>query len=371
MTTGDLRGSKTAGAATEAVSSRWLSLPGAFARKGRMTHDEPSLTLLWEAFTGYQHTAALKAAIHLDVFTRIAAGAVTIAALAEQCHAAPRGLRALLNHLVMDGFLAKDRERYRLTSTAAAFLDRSSPGYLGSAADFIASPMIVENFAHLTEAVRRGGTAIPDDGTLAPEHPIWVEFARAMAPLAGMSALLLANLLDVEHAPGWKVLDIAAGHGMFGITLARLNAAVEVTALDWKNVLAVADENARAAGVSKRFRALAGSAFDVPFGQGYDLVLLPNFLHHFDPPTCERLLVKVRASLAPGGRVVIVEFVPEDDRSGPPEAVRFSLTMLAGTPAGDAYTFPEYQAMLRHAGFERATLKDLPPSPARVVIAER
>jgi SAM-dependent methyltransferase len=125
------------------------------------------------------------------------------------------------------------------------------------------------------------------------------------------------------------------------------------------------------AGVAARVRMLAGSAFDVPFGDGYDLVLLPNFLHHFDPPTCERLLAKARAALAPNGRVVIVEFVPDDDQMSPPDAVRFSLVMLAGTPAGDAYTFTEYQSMLRHAGFDRATLHELPPSPARVVIAPR
>ena len=328
-----------------------------------MTSSEPSLSLVWETFTGYQRTAAIKAAVELDVFTQIAAGAATVDALAARCDAAPRGLRALLNHLVVDGFLTRDGEHYGLSATAAAFLDRSSPSYLGSAVSFIASPTIVEGFTRLTDAVRRGGTAISADGALAPEHPVWVEFARAMAPIAAMTAALLANLLDIEHAPGGKILDIAAGHGMFGITLARLNPAVELTALDWRNVLAVAEEHARAAGIGARFRTLAGSAFEVPFGDGYDLVLLPNFLHHFDPSACERLLAKAHAALRPGGRVVIVEFVPNDDRLGPPDAVRFALVMLAGTPAGDAYTYAEYQTMLGHAGFGRATLHDLPPFP--------
>ncbi len=336
-----------------------------------MAYDEPSLPLVWETFTGYQRTAALKAAIELDVFKQIGAGAVTVDALAARCHAAPRGLRALLNHLVQDGFLTRDGERYGLSATAAAFLDSSSPTYLGSAATFIASPMIVEGFTRLTDAVRRGGTAISDDGTLAPEHPVWVDFARAMAPVAGMSAGLLANLLDAQNAPAWRVLDIAAGHGMFGITLARQNPRIEVTALDWKNVLAVAEENASAAGVTARFKTLKGSAFDVPFGEGYDLVLVPNFLHHFDASTCERFLTKVRAALAPAGRVVIVEFVPDADRTGPADAVRFSLVMLASTPSGDVYTFSEFRQMLQRAGFGEATLHDLAPSPMRVVIAER
>jgi hypothetical protein len=336
-----------------------------------MATDEPSLEVLWETITGYQRTAALKAAIELDVFTAIAAGTATVEALAARCRASARGLRPLLDHLVVDGFLSRDGTRYALRATAAAFLDRSAPTYLGSAVSFITAPTVVEGFTRLTDAVRRGGTAIPEEGTLAPEHPVWVEFARAMGPLAGMTAMLLANLLDAEHAPAWKVLDIAAGHGLFGITLARTNPRASVVALDWRNVLTVAEENARAAGVADRFQIRPGSAFDEPWGDGYDLVLLPNFLHHFDPPTCERLFGKARAALVPGGRLVIVEFVPNDDRLGPPDAVRFALTMLASTPHGDAYTFAEYQTMLRQAGFGPVALHDLAPSPMRVMIVAR
>src|SRR5262249_5551827 len=156
---------------------------------------------------------------------------------------------------------------------------------------------IVEGFTRLTDAVRRGGTAVSDEGTLAAEHPVWIEFARAMAPLAGMTAAVMANFLDIEHAKVKKGLDIASGHGMFGIMLAQRNPGIEVTGLDWPNVLTVAQENARAAGVAARYHTRPGSAFEVPFGEGYDLVLVPNFLHHFDPPTCEQFLAKVHAAL--------------------------------------------------------------------------
>jgi 2-polyprenyl-3-methyl-5-hydroxy-6-metoxy-1,4-benzoquinol methylase len=334
-----------------------------------MSTSEPSLELLWDSFTAYQRTAALKAAIEHDVFSEIAAGATTVEALAERTHAAPRGLRPLLGRLVADGFLQRTGDRYALSPTSAAFLDRNAPSYVGSAIEFIASERIVDAFTRLTEAVRRGGTAVPEDGTLSAENPVWVQFARSMAPIAGMSGLLLANLLEIEQAGPMKVLDVAAGHGMFGIVLARLNPRVEVAAVDWRNVLAVAEEHARAAGIAERFHTIPGSAFDVPFGGAYDLVLLPNFLHHFDPPTCERVLEKARAALKPGGRVVLVEFVPDDDRTGPPDAVRFSLVMLATTPAGDAYTFADYRGMLERTGFRDAVLHELAPTPARVIVA--
>src|SRR5579883_2110694 len=163
----------------------------------------PSFDLLWDAFGGYQRTAALKAAIELDVFTAIAAGATTVEALATRCQASVRGLRALLGYLTVDGFL--------------------TPTYVGSAIHFLASPQVLEGFARLTQAVRLGGTALPADGSLAPEHPMWIEFARAMGPVAAVLARLLAGLLDIERLPGGRVLDVAAGHGLYGITLAQLN----------------------------------------------------------------------------------------------------------------------------------------------------
>ncbi len=223
----------------------------------------------------------------------------------------------------------------------------------------------------MTEAVRKGGTAIEGDGTIGPEHPIWVKFARGMAAMMAMPAQLMAKLVDPNADQKLKILDIAAGHGLFGIAFATQNKQAEVTAVDWKAVLEVAKENAEKAGVADRYNTIEGSAFDVEFGSGYDLVLLTNFLHHFDPPTCETLLRKVRAALADGGRAVTLEFVPNEDRVTPPEVAGFSMVMLVGTPSGDAYTFSELEQMCANAGFSRSTLHALPPTFQQVVISEK
>jgi ubiquinone/menaquinone biosynthesis C-methylase UbiE len=335
-----------------------------------MANAEVTPSAVFQAFAAYQKTEALRAAIDCDLFTAIGGGAATVPEIAARCGAAERGVRILADYLVVTGFLAKDGDRYALAPVAAAFLDRASPACFASAIHFIASPFVMGNFAKLTAAVRKGGAAIGDEH-LAPDHPMWVEFARSMAPLAGLVAELLANLLEASAAPPWKVLDIAAGHGRFGITLARHNPRAEIVALDWKNVLAVAEENARAAGVADRFRTLPGSAFEMEYGSGYDLVLLTNILHHFDPAGCETLLRKVHRALKPGGRAVTVEMVPDESRVTPPDAAAFALVMLAGTPAGDAYTFAEYERMFRNAGFARSELHDLVPSPQRAVISHR
>jgi ubiquinone/menaquinone biosynthesis C-methylase UbiE len=165
------------------------------------------------------------------------------------------------------------------------------------------------------------------------------------------------------------VLDIAAGHGLFGIAVAARAPEVEVVAQDWPNVLQVAEENARSAGISQRYRLLPGDAFQVDFGDGHDVVLLTNLLHHFEPPTCVTLLKKVHRCLNPGGRLLTLEFIPNEDGVTPPIAASFSLMMLGLTPAGDAYTMSQHDAMLRAAGFTRNELRQVPQSPQQLILS--
>src|SRR5205823_2302052 len=115
-------------------------------------------------------------------------------------------------------------------------------------------------------------------GSMAPDHPVWVQFARAMVPLMAMPARSIAEMVPCDPERKLKVLDIAAGHGLFGIAFAEAYPRAEVFALDWPQVLEVAAENARRAGVGDRHHLVPGSAFEVDYGTGFDLVLLTNFL---------------------------------------------------------------------------------------------
>jgi ubiquinone/menaquinone biosynthesis C-methylase UbiE len=330
----------------------------------------PSPQLFFEMATAFHKTEALKAAIQLEVFTAIGEGKHTAEAISQRCQASERGIRILCDALVIMGFLNKKDTSYGLTQDSALFLDQRSPAYLGGSIRFLLSPQALEGFRELTAAVRKGGTIIDHDST-KPEHPMWVDFARAMAPMMKMPADLLAKLLKADDRQKWKVLGLAVGHGLFEITLAKHNPNAEVWAVDWPNVLDVARENAAAAGVSGRYHTIPGSAFDVEYGKDYNLVMITNFLHHFDIPTCEKLLAKVHAALKPGGRAVILEFVPNEDRVSPPVPAHFSLTMLAGTPGGDAYTFTEHQRMLRNVGYSSVENHPLPPTFFNVVIGTK
>lgn len=318
---------------------------------------------------GFQKTAALKAAIALDLFSAIGKGTETASALATRTGAAERGVRILCDFLTVNGHLEKEGSAYRLTPSSAVFLDRASPACLTSVAEFLAAPAVIGRYLDdPVSFVRNGGSL--GLSSVAPEDESWVTFAKSMVPFMAPVAQGVAAAVATFERPPRRILDVAAGHGMFGIAIAAQSPNARLVALDWPNVLAVARENAAKAGLGDRFDTIAGSAFEVDWGRDYDLVLLSNFLHHFDRPTNEALLRRAHGALAPGGRVLIVEMVPNDDRISPPFPATFSFMMLGGTPHGDTYTLHEFEAMARAAGFAHVSPQALPPSPQTLITLE-
>jgi len=329
----------------------------------------PTPERIFNAINAYEQTEAMKSAIELEIFTAIAEGNTAAATIAQRCGASERGVRSLCDFLTIHGFLLKEGVEYGLAPDSALFLDRHSPAYVGTAIDFLLTARLRKGHARLTEAVRRGGTAL-GEGTLERENPDWVKFARAMMPLMSKPSEIMAAEL-FKGGEAHKVLDIAAGHGIFGISVAKQNPSAEIYASDWKNVLAVAQRNAQVMGVDGRYHLLPGSALEQDFGSGYDLVLITNFLHHFDPPTCTTFMRKVYAALIPGGRAAILEVVPNPDRVSPPTAAAFSLMMLISTPAGDAYTLADLEHISKEAGFDPVELAPPEIGLERLVVAYR
>lgn len=188
------------------------------------TQDQPAAPtpqLFFQTANAYQRSQALKAAVELDLFTAIGGGHDTVDTLAQRCGAAARGVRILADYLTIQGFMLKEGNRYKLTPDSTLFLDRRSPAYMGSVLGFLHAPKFIESFQHLTDAVRKGGTVAGEAGTVAPEHPLWVEFAKSMIPMMAKPAEEIALFVRQTQPEAKKVLDIAAGHGLFGIEIAK------------------------------------------------------------------------------------------------------------------------------------------------------
>lgn len=331
--------------------------------------DGPSPALTLNTINAYRDSATLKGGIDLDVFTAIGQGHDTVAQLAQLRETSERGMRILCDCLTTLGFLNKSENKYALTTDTAAFLDRRSPAYMGDAAYFLMGPLFTEDIGDVAAAVRKGGVVTSPRGSDEPDHPQWVEFARAMTGMQSMPANVLAGLIDVKSERACRVLDVAAGSGVFGISLATRYPNVRVTALDWPNVLEVTQDNAANANVADRITPLAGDAFTTKLEGDYDVVIVVNFFHHFEPSVCESFMRRIAEALAPDGKVYTLDWVPAADRVSPPESAMFAMQMLRQTPSGDAYTAAEFEAMFSASGLPSVTVQPLAPTPYTLIVA--
>jgi hypothetical protein len=334
---------------------------------------EVSPLFFFDNINAFQKSAALIAAIELDIFTTLlqahSSREQTAEALAAKIGASEKGIRILCDFLALNGMLLKHHSAsplawYEPTPDAAAFLDRRSPSALVHAPKFLAPPPLLAIADVLAASVRKGGTVT--EQVTNENDPRWVDFARGIAPLTAASAAPIAELVRQEGPQ--KILDIAASHGLFGIACLKANPGAQVVAVDGEAVLEVGAENAQKAGVADRWRKLPGDAFAVEFDGGYDVALITNFLHHFEPEVNETFLRKIHASLNDGGKIVLLEFVPNDDRISPPIPASFALIMLTQTAQGDAYTYRQLCAMLENAGFRHVERHD-PPTPQTIITA--
>jgi hypothetical protein len=317
---------------------------------------------VYDISLSYQKTAALKAAIKFDVFTTISNNCLSVEQISDNTGASLRGMRILCDFLCVIGLLEKSTNLYNLSLDAKRFLDRTSPLCLADVIDFLAAPEIVSLIMDdpPSYVITGGASGLTN---VSPDNPVWVRFARAMAPFASVTAKRTAAYIAKRAMQPRKVLDIAAGHGLFGIEVANVISDTLVMAIDWANVLEVAKKNADLAGLANRYETTSGNAFEVDWGVNYDLILLPNILHHFDQDGCVHLLSKAKDSLSIDGSVFVIDIMPNPDRISPPEQAAFAFLMLATTPKGDAYTCAEYETMARAAGLTLVDSMQLLPTP--------
>jgi hypothetical protein len=318
-----------------------------------------------EALAGYWNTEALKAAIELDLFTILGKKALTLAELARKSGASRNGLERLCDYLAQLGFMRKNAGKYSSAPDAARYLDRQSPRSINSAADFFTSPLLARAFAQLPRAVRLGRTTLAGDGLLEPDHPAWVQFARATWSLRSLEAEPVVRALERQRLARGRILELGCGGSPLGITLAKRHPGLSLVAQDWPGVLAVTAEHARQAGIAERIEWRPGDARTVDFAGPYDLALLANFLDYFDADTRLTLLHKVRAALRPGGSVAVYAPLLEASE-GAWSAAAYNLLLLVTSPAGEAFTLAQLDALLRKAGFTPARCcPDMPLVTAR------
>jgi SAM-dependent methyltransferase len=327
----------------------------------------PTPERLMQFAWGHAAPLILEAALQWRVFDLLDERPQTVAELAAQSKASVRGLTAIMNALVGLELLARKGTRYTLTPESAAFLVSGKPAYHGGFFRHM-SRQVMPNWLQLTEVVRTGRPAVKGNQQADGEQ-FFAEFVEGLFPVSYRAAQVLGEHLGIpKTASPISVLDIGAGSGVWGIALAHLSPHVTVRAVDWPAVLKVTSKVARRHGVGDRFRTVAGDLLEADFGGGHQVATIGHILHSEGRKRSRQLLRKTFAALAPGGTVAISEFMPNDDRTGPPTPLIFAVNMLIHTTEGDTFTFAEIADWLREAGFTNPRRLEA-PAPSPLVLA--
>lgn len=320
---------------------------------------------------GYVPPLVLEAAIRNRVFDALDKGPATVAEVSGATGCSERGLTAIMNVLVGLDFLSKDGDgRYALTPESETFLVSGKPSFMGGLVRHT-SEHLIPRWLHINKVVETGRpvTAVNQEES---GSTFFHEFVSDIFPMSYPAARALAEHVTANAPAGstFRVLDLAAGSGVWGIAQAQIAENVHVTAVDWPGVLPVTRKTVERFGLSARFSFEEGDLLEADFGSGYQLATLGHILHSEGEVRSKALLAKTFAALAPGGTIAIAEFLVNADRTGPVGGLFFAVNMLVNTDSGDTYSFEEISEWLAEAGFVDARLLES-PGPSPLILATR
>ena len=314
-----------------------------------------------ELIRGFMPSRAVLTALELDVFTAVGKGA-TAKQIAARIQAAVRSTETLLNALVSLKLLEKADGVYTNAPLSARFFVEGTPDSARSAQ--LHTVNMWKRWSTLTDAVRAGTAVAPrgENGSVTP-------FIAAMDHIARGRARAVVQAVEVNG--GKRMLDLGGGSGVYSIAFAKAAPALHAEIVDLPEVVPIAQEHIRKAGLTDRITARAGDMLTVPLAsESYDLVLLSAICHMYSPEENQQLFERAYSALAPKGRLVVSDFILETDKTAPQFAALFALNMLVATPAGASYSEPEYEAWLKQAGFAE-TRRVRIPGPANLMIATK
>jgi ubiquinone/menaquinone biosynthesis C-methylase UbiE len=312
----------------------------------------------------YAPPLIISAAVNNKVFDALQGGAKTVDQIKKETGASARGLRAIMDALVGLELLKKDRHaKYSLTPESEAFLLAEKPGTL---AGFFGSilPVMVSRWLRLTDVVRHGRPAVAvNQETEGTEF--FSQLVETIIPMSYAGAQKLADHLKVAKAKNeFRVIDLAAGSGVWGIAFAQNSPRLRVTAVDWAGMIPTTKRITERFGVRDRFEFIEGDLLQANFGNGYDVATLGHILHSEGEERSRQLLKKAFRALKSGGTIAIAEWLVNDARTKPLPSLMFSVQMLVNTEKGDTFSFNEIKDWLEEAGFKKVRKLEAPgPSP--------
>ena len=320
---------------------------------------------VWELARAFAPSRVLLTAVELGIFAVLADEAMTSETVSSKIGTDARATDRLMNSLVALNLLSKSGDRFSNAPDVREFLVPGNPSYIGGALMHVVN--LWNSWSTLTDAVKAGTSVIERDERGAADFA--VPFIAAMDAIASGQATEIVELIDLEGVQ--RVLDVGGGSGAYSIEFCRAKPDLEAVVFDTPLVAPLTRSYVEKAGLSERITTTIGDFNKDEIGRDFDLVFLSMVLHSNNPEENIELLKRSWRALKPGGRVVIQEFVVDEGRTSPPQAVLFALNMLVATRAGDTYTEDEIRDWLSNAGFGNASRIDPRDTNTTLIIANK
>ncbi len=309
----------------------------------------------------FQKSRILLSGFELDLFSNLDESGSTSTEIASNLNLNKHACERLMNALVSLGFLTKQNDRFFNTPESSAFLSRKSPEYLGG---LMHSNHLWNTWSNLTRVVRTGKSAHPSEINERGEDWLF-PFISAMHDRAKKQAP--GQLANIDLSGIKSVLDVGGGSGAYSMAFLTKKPEMEATVFDLPNVVPITQKFLAREGFSNKIKTCEGDYTIDELPKGFDLVFLSAIIHSNPLEVNQLLIKKCFAALNSNGKIVIQDWIMNNDRTQPVSGAVFAINMLVGTEAGDCFTEHEVTGMLKSAGFRNISRIELETSSSQMV----
>lgn len=311
---------------------------------------------------GFWASKTLLSAVELGLFTELAKGPKSAAAIEERLSLHPRSVRDFLDALVSLRMLERDEEGvYSNTPEADTFLDRTKPTYVGGMLE-MANERLYPFWGSLTEALKTGRPQNEAKSGGNFFEALYAEPERLENFLSAMTGLSLGAAHAISQKFPWSdyrtFIDIGGAQGGVAVQIALAHEHLTGGSFDIPAVGPVFEKYVEHHGLSDRLRFYPGNFFDDRLPSA-DVLVMGPILHDWDMEEKRVLLKKAFDALSPGGALIVFEALIDDDRRENTLGLLMSLNMLIETPGGFDYTGADCGQWMSEAGFSRTQVEHL------------
>jgi len=299
-----------------------------------------------EFASSFQKSRILLSGFELDLFTNIEESGTTNSQIADKLHLDVHSCERLLNALVSLGFLSKQNNLFFNTPESFAFLSKKSQDYLGG---LMHTNHLWNTWSNLTQVVKTGISANPAEINERGEEWLF-PFINAMHDRAKKQSP--QQLANIDLSGIRSILDIGGGSGAYSMEFVSKKPEVEATVFDLPNVVPITNKFIEKEGFLDKIKTCAGDYTIDDLPKGFDLVFLSAIIHSNSSEINQNLLKKCFYSLNKNGKIIIQDWIMNNDRTQPVAGAIFAINMLVGTEAGDCFTEQEVTEMLKTAGLK-------------------